>query len=166
MSTSMSSALPENKTAGIVLIAGVILTLFASLLYPGCVLIDSVDQTNFPGAIAGMSDNANHYPRDDAAHSSLQCCWRRTALLALFRLVGRQGSLADAALRFGLSRNPAFGWGFFILELGTRHMVVHITQHGVGAGTGSEAQPSCRPLPRPFIPAGRQCTSRSCPSLR
>ena len=44
MSTSMSSALPENKTAGIALIAGLILTLFASLLYPGGVLIDSVDQ--------------------------------------------------------------------------------------------------------------------------
>ena len=59
MSTSMSSALPENKTAGIALIAGLILTLFASLLYPGGVLIDSVDQTNFHGAIAAMSDNAN-----------------------------------------------------------------------------------------------------------
>ena len=164
MSTSMSSALPENKTAGIALIAGVILTLFASLLYPGGVLIDSVDQTNFHGAIAAMSDNAN------ITHAMtllfiLAILMEAYGLLALVRLVGRQGSLADTALRFGLG-GIAFSWGLFIVELGSRHMVVHITQHGVGAGTGSEAQPSCRPLPRPFIPAGRQCTSRSCPSLR
>ena len=91
MSTSMSSALPENKTAGIALIAGVILTLFASLLYPGGVLIDSVDQTNFPGAIAAMSDNAN------LTHAMtllmiFAVLLEAYGLLALFRLVGRQGA--------------------------------------------------------------------------
>ena len=59
--------------------------------------------------------------------------------LALFRLLGRQESLADAALRFGLV-GIVFSWGVFIVQLGTRHMVVHITQHGIGSGTAQEMQ--------------------------
>ena len=164
MSTSMSSALPENKTAGIALVLGVVLSLIVSLLHPGGVLIDPVDQTDFAAAIGAMSDNAN------LSHATtllfiVAILMEAYGLLALFRLVGSRGSLADSALRFGLV-GIMFGWALFIIELGARHMVVHIMTHGVGAGTGPEAQAQLQTLTRPFIPAARQRTSRSCPSLR
>ena len=54
-----SSALPETKAAGAALALGVILLFFALLFLPGGVLIDPVDQTDFPVAIAAMADNAN-----------------------------------------------------------------------------------------------------------
>ena len=48
-----------TKSGGLALIAGVILVIFASLFYPGGVLIDPVDSFEFPALIAAMSDNAS-----------------------------------------------------------------------------------------------------------
>ena len=163
MSTSMSSALPENKTAGIALVLRGAIAYRLPAPSRG-VLIDPVDQTDFAAAIGAMSDNAN------LSHATtlvfiIAILLEAYGLLALFSLVGRRGSLADAALRFGLV-GIIFSGGLFIIELGARHMVVHIMTHGVGAGTGSEAQAQLQTLTRPFIPAARQCTSRSCQSVR
>ena len=138
MSMSMSNALPETKTAGIALILGVVLSLFVSLLYPGGVLIDPVDQSDFPAAIGAMSDNANltHVTTLLFIFAILLEVY---GLLAMFHLVGPRGRLEGAALRFGLV-GIIFSGGLFIIELSTRHMVVHMMTHGVGAGTGSGAQ--------------------------
>ena len=138
MSMSMSSALPENKTAGIALVFYLVLSLIVSLLHPGGVLIDPVDQTDFAAAIGAMSDNAN-LSHETTLLFIIAILLEAYGLLALFSLVGRRGSLADAALRFGLV-GIIFSGGLFIIELGARHMVVHIMTHGVGAGTGPEAQ--------------------------
>ena len=118
------------------LIAGVILTIIASLLFPGGPLIDSVDQGDFPASIAVMSDSGTitHVPTLALIIGTLL---EGYALLAFFRLLGRKGSLADSALRFGLVAS-LFGWGVFIVGMGMRHMVVHVTQHGVGAGASPD----------------------------
>lgn len=130
MSTSMSSVLPENKTAGLSLVLGVVLLFFAILLYPGGILIDSVDQTNFSDAINAMADNAN------LAHAMtlllmIAILMEAYGLLALLRLTAGKAGLANAALRFGIG-GIVFGWGLYIVELGTWHMVAHIMTHGVG----------------------------------
>ena len=138
MSTSGSGTLTGSKAAGLALMVGVILSIVASLLYPGGVLIDPVDQTDFPKAIEVMSDNASLTHAMTLA-MILAMLLEAFGALALFRLLGRQESLADAALRFGLV-GIVFNWGVFIVQLGTRHMVVHITQHGIGSGTAQEMQ--------------------------
>ncbi|MDE2824455.1 MAG: hypothetical protein OXK79_13215 [Chloroflexota bacterium] len=130
MSTSMSGGSPGNKTAGMALALGVILSFFAVLLYPGGVLIDPVDQTNFSDAVNALADNAN------LAHAMtllfiLAILMEAYGLLALFQLIDGKGSLANAALRFGIG-GIVFSWILFIFELGTRHMAVHIMTHGVG----------------------------------
>ena len=55
----------------------------------------------------------------------------------LFRLIGKQSGFANAALLFGLTTS-LFTWGVFIVGMGMRHIIVHIMQHGLGAGPDAE----------------------------
>lgn len=130
MSMSMSSALPDNKAAGVALALGVLLSFLAVLFFPGGSLIDPVDQTDFPAAIGALADNAN------ISHATtllfiLALLLEAYGLLALFRLADMDGSIANAALRFGLV-GVVFSMGLYIVELGTWHMVVHTLTHGLG----------------------------------
>ena len=152
MATGSVRVLPESRTAGLALMAGVVLTLLASLLYPGGVLVDAVDPIDFPGTIVVMFDNASLTHMTTLA-MTLGILLEPYGLLALFRVTSRQGSFADAVLRFGVIAS-LFGWLLFIFESGTRHMAVHVMQHGVGAGTGPEAQAQLREIALAVFSAG------------
>ena len=131
-----------NKSAGLALMAGVILSMFASFLYPGGLLLSPVDHNNFPEAIGVLAD----YP-------SLTHIVTLTMMLALFleaygffALTGipsQAGSLSAYSLRFGIAA-MLFAYGALTLELGARHMVVHIVTHGV---TGDSAAAASMALP-------------------
>ena len=132
MAASRVRAFPEMKTAGLAFIAGLVLSVVTSLLYPGGMLIDPVDQADFPAAIGALSTNGL-LAQVMTLLMIVAMLLEAFGLLALFRLVGRQGGFAEAALRFGLVAS-LFGWGVFILSLGMRHMVIHVINDGVGGG--------------------------------
>lgn len=117
---------------------GVAALAVVSAFYPGGPVIETVDQGNFPDAIAAMSANAG------LAHVTtlimvVAVLLESYGLLSLFRVSRQRGSLADSILVFGLV-TTLFCLAVFLLELGMRHMVVHVTQHGVGPGTEAQLQ--------------------------
>lgn len=125
------------------MVAGIVLILLTSLFYPGGVLIDTVDSLEFSALIAVMSDNAS-LTHAATLGTMFALLLQSYGLLALFRLTTLQG-LGNASLRFGIIAS-VIGWVLLMVEAGTRHMVVHITQHGIGTGTGPDVQPELNDL--------------------
>lgn len=152
MATPHVSALPGTRVGGLALIAGVILSLAASLFFPGGALIDTVDAGDFAATITTMANNASltHVTTLGVTFALLLEAY---GVLTLLGLTSRQGGLADAALRFGVITS-ILGWGLFIIESGTRHMAVHVTLHGVGGGTGPNVQPQLDELALTVYTAG------------
>ena len=135
---SNMSGLSGTKGAGLALMAGWALALVASLFFPGAILVVPVDGTDFARAINVMADYAS------LAHVTtflviVAMLLHGYGLLGLYRLPNRQGSLATPALRFGIIAS-LFGWGIFIIAMGKRHMIVHLMQRAMDAGTSPEMQ--------------------------
>ena len=112
------------------------LALVASLFFPGAILIVPVDGTDFARAINVMADYAS------LAHATtfvtiVAMLLHGYGLLGLFRLPHRQGSLASPVLRFGII-SSLFGWAIFIVGMGKGHMIVHLMQRAMDAGTSPE----------------------------
>ena len=117
--------------------AGVVLTFIASIFSPGGLIIDSVDQSDFAAALEtfATSDSLTHVT---GILIMLSIVLMAFGLAALLRLPHKNG-LADFALRFGVGIT-LFAWGIYIIEMGMRHMAVHIVTHGVGAGMDAMAR--------------------------
>ena len=117
--------------------AGVVLTFIASIFSPGGLIIDSVDQSDFAAALEtfAASDSLTHVT---GILVMLSIVLMAFGLAALLRLPHKNG-LADFALRFGVGIT-LFAWGIYIIEMGMRHMAVHIVTHGVGAGMDAMAR--------------------------
>ena len=118
-----------NKSAGLALIIGVILSAASFVLYPGGLFISPVDHNNFPEAIGVLADYAS-LTHIITLVMMLSLFLEGYGLFALTRIRSRPGSLAGFALRFGVI-GMLFAYGALILQLGTRHMVVHVVVHGV-----------------------------------
>ena len=138
MSTATASGRSGAKAAGLAIMAGMVLTLVASLLFPGGPLIDSVDQTDFPAAAAAMAANP------DLAHTMTLLAIVGMLLYSygfveLLRLRGQGAGFAVSVLRFGIVAS-LFSWGVFIVGFGVRHSAIYLMQQGVNAGEGTELQ--------------------------
>lgn len=130
-----------NKSAGLALIAGVIISAVSFVLYPGGLFISPVDHNNFPEALGVLAEYAGLTHAVTLA-MMLSLFLEGYGLFALTRIRSRPGSLSGYALRFGVF-GMLFSYGAFVLQLGTRHMVVHIMVHGVtGDSTASESMAS------------------------
>ena len=138
MGALSSSMLVGNKGAGRALMAAVILTIVGSLFYPGGPLINPVNQTDFPAAIAALGDQPSlgHVTTMLAVAGMLLQAY---GLFALFRLSNGQRCLAGTALRTGVIAS-LFGWGIFLLALGRRHMVIHLMQRSMNPAETPEVQ--------------------------
>lgn len=138
MTTGSINVLPEIRSGGLALVAGVILALLVSLFSPGGALVDRVDGFDFPTIVTAMADNPSvtHITTLGLTFALLLHAY---GLLALFRLPPRQG-FGDSALRFGIVAS-VIGWVLLIVEAATRHMVVRIVEQGIGTGTGQDVQP-------------------------
>ena len=136
----MSSSTWGNKSAGLALITGVILSAVAFVLYPGGLFISPADHNNFPEAIGILADYTT-LTHVVTMVMMLSLFLEGYGLFALTRIRSRPGSLAGYALRFGVI-GVLFSYGALVLQLGSRHMVVHIVTHGVTGDTAAAASMS------------------------
>ena len=118
---------PVTRHGGLSLIVGVVLLVLASLLYPGGVLLDTVDQTDFSAALEAAAANAS------LAH-----------LASMLSIIGMflYGYAAFSWLRLaqegpgGLCRRlgayvSVFGWGLYVVAMGMRQFSIHLMQRGM-----------------------------------
>ena len=122
---------PATKGGGLALLVGVILLVFASLVFPGGVLLDPVDQTDFPVALEAMGDNAS------LAHlasmlSIIGMFLYAYAALTWLRLP-QQGGLGGSLLRLGVFAS-LFGWALYAIAMGMRHFSIHLMQRSMQSG--------------------------------
>ena len=127
-STTTNSA---TRIGGLVLIVGVILLVFASLVFPGGVLLDPVDQTDFPAALDTMAKNAS------LAHlasmlSIIGMFLYAYAALTWLRLPQQPG-IGGSLLRLGVFAS-LFGWALYAIAMGMRHFSIHLMQRGMQSG--------------------------------
>ena len=122
---------PATKLGGLALIVGVILLVLASLLFPGGVLLDPVDQTDFPVALETMADNAS------LAHLASMLSIIGMFLYAFCALtwlrLPRQTGLGSSLLRLGVFAS-LFGWALYAIAMGMRHFSIHLMQRGMQSG--------------------------------
>ena len=121
-----SNATSLSKSAGLAIMAGIVLLLIGSILYPGGMLVDPVDQTDFGAALDALSANASlaHFVTMVSAIGMLLYAY---GFFTLLRQIRQQQTMGDLALRFGVVISM-FGWGIFILGMGMRHGVIHFLQ--------------------------------------
>ena len=130
-------SMSANKSAGLALIVGVILSAFSFVLFPGGLFVSPVDHNNFPEAIEALAEYAalTHVL---TMVMMLSLFLEGYGLFALTRIRSTPGGLAGFALRFGVF-GMLFSYGALVLGLGARHMVVHVVAHGVTGDPASAA---------------------------
>ena len=122
---------PTTRLGGLALLGGVILMGFASLVFPGGVLLDPVDQTDFPAVLEAMAANAS------LAHlasmlSIIGMFLYAYAALTWLRLPQQPG-LGGSLLRLGVFTS-LFGWSLYIIAMGMRHFSIHLMQRSMQSG--------------------------------
>ena len=129
--TALIATRPATRLGGLALIVGVILSIFASMLFPGGVLLDPVDQTDFPAALESMADNAS------LAHLTSMLSIIGMFLYAYCALtwlrLPRQTGLGGSLLRLGVFAS-LFGWALYAIAMGMRHFSIHLMQRGMQSG--------------------------------
>ena len=122
---------PATRLGGLALIVGVLLLFLASLVFPGGVLLDPVDQTDFPVALEAMADNAS------LAHLASMLSIIGMFLYAYCALtwlrLPRQTGLGGSLLRLGVFAS-LFGWALYAIAMGMRHFSIHLMQRGMQSG--------------------------------
>ncbi len=122
---------PATRLGGLALITGVLLLVLASLVFPGGVLVDPVDQTDFPLALETMAGNAS------LAHLASMLSIIGMFLYAYCALtwlrLPRQTGLGGSLLRLGVFAS-LFGWALYAIAMGMRHFSIHLMQRGMQAG--------------------------------
>ena len=122
---------PATRLGGLALIVGVILLTLSSLIFPGGVLLDPVDQTDFPAALDSMADNAS------LAHLASMLSIIGMFLYAYCALtwlrLPQQTGLGGLLLRLGVFAS-LFGWALYAIAMGMRHFTVHLLQRGMQSG--------------------------------
>ncbi|MYF79772.1 MAG: hypothetical protein F4180_08010 [Chloroflexi bacterium] len=127
-----------TKYAGIAMMVGILLSIVASLLYPGNTLVNGVDQTDFPAALEVIADAPT------LAHAMVFLSILAMLLISfgaygLFPLATRLGGLSGTLLKFGIIIS-IIEWSINIIGLGMRHFVTHLNQRASNAAAGSEDQ--------------------------
>lgn len=126
------------KAGGLAVMAGMVLTIVSSLLFPGGPLIDSVDQTDFAAAAAALAGSPT------LAHAMTLLVIIGMLLyvygfIELLRLRGQGSDFGASILRFGIVAS-IFSWCVFIVGFGVRHSAIYLMQQGVRAGEGTALQ--------------------------
>ena len=114
------------RHSGVALMAGVVLTILASMFLPGNAFVSPVDQTDFVAARDALGDNAGlaHWMTFITIVSLLLLSF---GLLALFPAASRQGGLGGRLLQFGIIVS-LIEWSVLIIASGMRHFVIHLMQ--------------------------------------
>ena len=124
------------KLSGLALMAGILLSVVASVLLPGNTIISPVDQTDFPEAVKALGDSAV-LAQWMTFFSFLALVFMAFGLTWLYPLAGRQGGLGGRLLQFGIILTM-IEWTVLFLATGMRHFVIHLMQRAELAADGSE----------------------------
>ncbi len=127
-----------TKYAGIAMMIGILLSIVASLLYPGNAVVYRVDQTDFPAALEVIGD-APTLTHATIFLSILAMLLISFGAYGLFPLATRLGGLSGTLLKFGIIIS-IIEWSIVIIGLGMRHFVTHLMQRAADAAAGSENQ--------------------------
>ena len=124
-----TTSTPVTRQGGLALIVGVILSVLASLLFPGGV-VDPVDQTDFSAALKAAAANAS------LAHlasmlSIIGMFLYGYAAFTWLRLA--QTGPGGLCLRLG-AYVSVFGWSLYVVAMGMRQFSVHLMQRGMEPG--------------------------------
>ncbi len=122
---------PATRLGGLALLGGVILLGSASLAFPGGVLLDPVDQTDFPAALDAMAGKASlaHLASMLSIVGMFLYAYAALTWLRLPQQAGTGGLL----LRLGVFTS-LFGWGLYVIAMGMRHFSIHLMQRGMQPG--------------------------------
>lgn len=126
------------RYGGLALSTGIVLAIVAALLFPGGVIIDPVDQTDFPLAVAAMGD-APALTHTMAFLTIVAMLLQIFGALGLYHLASGQAGLGGTLLRFGVVAS-IIEWSIILMATGMRHFVTHLMQRGANAPDGSELQ--------------------------
>ena len=116
--------------------AATVLTLVASILHPGALLVDPVDQTDFALALGVMADYAglSHLMTMLIIVAMLLYAYGYSTLLR----VAPQPGWGGPVLRFGIAAN-IFCWAVFVIAMGMRHFSIHLMQRASDVGPAMSA---------------------------
>ena len=134
--TSTDRTARLTRAAGMAFMVGVILTMIASVLYPGGFLIDYADQSDYAAAITALENNAN-LGHAVTTLSIVGMLLMAAGLLRLYTLPRVEGVFSRPLLRFGIIITMLEG-SFVILGLGKRHLLIHLLQRGETVGNSPE----------------------------
>ena len=134
--TSSDRTARLTRAAGMAFMVGVILTMIASVLYPGGFLIDYADQSDYAAAITALENNAN-LGHAVTTLSVVGMLLMAAGLLRLYTLPRVESVFSRPLLRFGIIVTMLEG-SFVILGLGKRHLLIHLLQRGEGVGNSPE----------------------------
>ncbi len=125
-----STTHPATRQGGLALIVGVVLLVLASFLWPGGVLLNPVDQTDFPAALEAAAANASlaHL----ASMMSIIGMFLYGYAASTWLRLAEQGP-GGACLRLG-AYVSMFGWALYAVAMGMRHFSVHLMQRGAQPG--------------------------------
>ncbi len=126
------------RYAGLALMIGIVLTMIASFLYPGALIINPVDQTDFEAAVGAIGD-ATEISHILAIVSIIATLLMIFGLMALYPLATRDGTIGGSLLRFGIIAS-VIEWTIIVVATGMRIFVGHLTQRADAATDGAEAQ--------------------------
>ena len=134
----LSGLCSAQKAPGTASVLGLVVMIICLILYPGGWLIDASDPLDFEETIQAFTanDNLTHAVSFVVILCSLLISY---GIFSFWRLQGPSGSLGHSMLRFGILVN-LFHYGVYILTMGTRHLLVAVSQHA-----GSLADPSGAP---------------------
>lgn len=125
------------KYAGIAMMVGIVLSVVSTLLHPGNMLVNPVDQTDFPAALEVIAD-APTLSHVMIFLSILAMLLISFGAIGLYPLGTRLGGLSGSLLKFGVII-AIIEWSIVIIALGMRHFVTHLMQRSTSAA-GSDEQ--------------------------
>ena len=138
MSATTGTGLNAGRAGGLAIMLAVVVNFFASLLFPGGPVFDTVDQTDFGAAVTAMgnSPGLSHATTIGVIIGMLLYGY---GFIELLRLRGQGAGFSASLLRFGIVAS-LFSWGIFIISFGMRLAATYFMEQSLGAGEGSELQ--------------------------
>lgn len=124
------------KYAGIALAVGVVLSFVSSLFFPGNVIINPVDRTDFPEAVQAIAD-ATVLAHIVTFLSIVGMLLTAFGAFSLLPLATRLGGLAGSLLKFGVIL-AIIEWSVIVIGMGMQHFVIHVMQRAEDAGSGTD----------------------------
>ncbi len=129
-------SLSDNRFGGLALLASVALLVVVYAFQPGAGLVDTADPSDLYALTAAMVENAG-LTHVTSMLVSLALLLQVYGIVVIWRNAGDGGS--GVLVRFGLAA-IVVSIVFLLAGRGMDHVIVHVSEHGIGRGTGGAEQ--------------------------